>query len=434
MLPSSNSPTSFRTLLATFRLNFTEPSFVTFSALVRGFVAHVGERNVCGMLTGAGLTRLWHHSRAHSFFSQRRWSADRLGLQFAVLLVQHLLPAGAAIELAVDDTLFRRSGRKVFGARWCHDGAAKGPRPVGFGNCFIVVGIVIPVPICGRQVCFPVLFSLWLAGPKVKVARDLVLRLAERFPGRPIHVTGDAAYISKDLRHLDAQVSWTTRVRSNACFHDLAPRRTGKRGRPRLRGERLPSITGLTERLHWSSHTVTRYGHEATVQIAHRTLLWYEPFHTQPVRLVLVRDPGTTTAYDIALITTDLAATAVVIVARYASRWSIEVAFEEAKHTTGIGDARNRTEAAVRRTVPFGFISQGILMLWYLTDLHHAGVVEDHRRRAPWYRTKATPSTADMLLTARRVLIAGQFSPRRFAAPTHAEIAAVTHAWELAAA
>jgi len=109
MLPSSNSPTSFRTLLATFRLNFTEPSFVTFSALVRGFVAHVGERNVCGMLTGAGLTRLWHHSRAHSFFSQRRWSADRLGLQFAVLLVQHLLPAGAAIELAVDDTLFRRS-------------------------------------------------------------------------------------------------------------------------------------------------------------------------------------------------------------------------------------------------------------------------------------------------------------------------------------
>ncbi|HEY8686803.1 MAG TPA: transposase [Chloroflexota bacterium] len=150
MLPSSNSPTSFRTLLATFRLNFTEPSFVTFSALVRGFVAHVGERNVCGMLTGAGLTRLWHHSRAHSFFSQRRWSADRLGLQFAVLLVQHLLPAGAAIELAVDDTLFRRSGRKVFGARWCHDGAAKGPRPVGFGNCFIVVGIVIPVPICGR--------------------------------------------------------------------------------------------------------------------------------------------------------------------------------------------------------------------------------------------------------------------------------------------
>lgn len=434
MLSSSDSRTHLSSLLATFRLGFTGPSFVTFSAMVRGFVAHVGERNVCGLLTGAGLAQTWHHTRAHRFFSRRRWSADLLGLQLASLLVHHLLPAGAPIELAVDDTLFRRSGRKVFGARWCHDGSAPGPRAIGFGNCFIVVGIVVPVPLCGRQVCFPVLFSLWLAGPKVSVARDLVLRLGQHFPDRQIHVTGDAAYVSKDLRHLARRITWTTRARRNACLHDLTPAHTGERGRPRLRGQRLPSITELANSLHWSTHTITRYGQQATVQIAHRRVLWYEPFHTQPVQLILVRDVDTAAGYDIGLITTDLSASPVAVVERYAARWSIEVAFEEAKHITGVGDPRNRTEAAVRRTVPFGFISQGILMLWYITDLHHPGVVADRRQRAPWYRTKATPSTADMLVTARRVLIAAEYSPERLDAPTDQEISAVTQAWALAAA
>ena len=36
--------------------------------------------------------------------------------------------------MAVDDTLFRRSGAKVFGAPWQYAGAAKGPQPVGRGT------------------------------------------------------------------------------------------------------------------------------------------------------------------------------------------------------------------------------------------------------------------------------------------------------------
>jgi putative transposase len=31
----------------------------------------------------------------------------------------------------------------VFGVAWHHDGAAKGPRPIGFGNCWVVAGIVV---------------------------------------------------------------------------------------------------------------------------------------------------------------------------------------------------------------------------------------------------------------------------------------------------
>jgi hypothetical protein len=74
------------------------------------------------MLTGAGLDQVWHHSRAHRMFTNARWSGDALGLALADLIVARLLPAGAALTIAVDDTLFKRSGKKVFGVAWHHDG------------------------------------------------------------------------------------------------------------------------------------------------------------------------------------------------------------------------------------------------------------------------------------------------------------------------
>jgi hypothetical protein len=53
VLSRSHSRTRLGSLLDSFRLGFTSPSFVTFSAMVRGFVAHAGERNVCGLLAGS---------------------------------------------------------------------------------------------------------------------------------------------------------------------------------------------------------------------------------------------------------------------------------------------------------------------------------------------------------------------------------------------
>lgn len=433
MLSSSNLPTSLAILLASFQPLFTRPSFVTFSSLVGGFFAQTGEHNVCGMLSGAGLASRWHHTRAHRFFSKRRWSIDRVGLCLASLIVQRLLVPGAPFHLVVDDTLFRRTGRKVFGAHWCHDGSAAGKAAIGFGNCFVVVGIVVALPFCSRPICLPVLCSLWQQGSKVVIARRLVCLLAARFPDRTVHVTGDAAYVSRDLRGLPAQITWTTRLRKNAALHDLTPPRTGRRGRPRTKGEPLPSLADLAATLPWARQTVTRYGLTATVEIAHRRLLWYGPFGTQPVRLVMVRDAGTS-GYDIALITTDVATAPPQLVERYASRWSIEVAFEEAKQVTGVGEARNRTENAVLRTTPFGLVCQSLLTLWYAGWLHADEVVGDRRRRAPWYRTKVTPATTDMLVIARRVLIAAQFSANGRSLPTASQILEVQRAWAMAAA
>ena len=82
----------------------------------RRVLAQTRGRTVCGMLTGAGLARRWSHHRVHRFFSRARWSLDEVSAVLAGLVVDLLIPAGEPVLVAVDDTLFRRSGRTVYAA------------------------------------------------------------------------------------------------------------------------------------------------------------------------------------------------------------------------------------------------------------------------------------------------------------------------------
>jgi hypothetical protein len=105
------------------------------------------------------------------------------------------------------------------------------------------------------------------------------------------------------------------------------------------------------------------------------------------------------------------------------------VAIEDAKQIFGTGQARNRTAHAVERTVPFQLTCQAIAVTWYTTAGHDPADVEDHRARAPWYITKAQPSTADMAAKLRRVLIAARFQASRPSQPTPEEINVIRLAW-----
>ena len=118
------------------------------------------------------------------------------------------------------------------------------------------------------------------------------------------------------------------------------------------------------------------------------------------------------------------------VIQRYASRWSIEVAIEDAKQVFGAGQARNRKARAVERTIPFQLACQAIATCWYATTGHDPADIGDRRSRAPWYATKTQPSTADMAAKLRRVIIAARFRPSRLGKPTSEEISTIRLAWE----
>jgi SRSO17 transposase len=143
MLRDVPLPPSLLAVLEKLRGCFTAPAFRTFTALVAGLIAQTGRCTVTGMLTGAGLERRWPHDRAHSFCARAAWDAELLGIVCSHLIACTLVADGAPLVAAVDDTLFKRSGKKVFGAAWQHDGAATGFRPTGRGCCFVVLGLLV---------------------------------------------------------------------------------------------------------------------------------------------------------------------------------------------------------------------------------------------------------------------------------------------------
>lgn len=171
MLPDATLPVpaSLMTLLTGFAPLFTAPSFRTFCGLACGFVGQTGKRTVCGMLAGAGLSPEWSHNRAHFFFSRARWSPDDLGLAAARLVVALLVPAGEPVTVAIDDTLFRRRGKKIWAASWFHDWSAQGKHKTGRGNNWVVLAVIVKLPCCSR----PVAQSLSPAAALARSARDL---------------------------------------------------------------------------------------------------------------------------------------------------------------------------------------------------------------------------------------------------------------------
>ena len=363
MLPDATLqvPASLMTLLSAFAPLFTAPSFRTFCGLACGFLAQPGKRTGCGMLTGAGLSRLWPHDRAHCFFSRARWDPDELGLAAARLVVSLLVPAGAPVDVAVDDTLLRRRGKKVWAASWFHDGSAQGPAKTGYGNNFLILAVIVRLPGLSRPVGVPVMAKLVIKGTNSKsrlwLARRMAERLAAALPGRAVRVTADSAYAGGELRGLPAGISWTTRLRKDAALHGLPPARTGGRGRPRVKGDRLPSLAKLAAAAAFSQVTVTRYRKTEVIEVAAATCLWYSVFGSRPVTIVLIRDKSRA-GCDLALVTTGRDATMAQVIERYASRWSIEVAIEDSKQLFGAGQARNphrprgRAHCPVRDRLP----------------------------------------------------------------------------------
>jgi hypothetical protein len=426
-------PVSLMTLLAWFAPLFTAPSFRTFRGLACGFLAQSGRRTVCGMLTGAGLSRVWPHDRAHFFFSRARWNADDLGIAVAGLVIALLVPGGEPVEVLIDDTLFRRRGKRVWAASWFHDGSAQGPAKTGYGNNWVVLAVRVRLPMVSRPVAVPVMAKLVIKGTmsssRLWLARRMVTRLAAEFPGRRFSVTADSAYAGNELKKLPAAVTWTTRLRANAALCGLPPERTGRKGRPRVKGDRLPSLAMIAAAAAFSQVTVTRYGKAETIAVHAFTCLWYSVTGTAPVTVILIRDKSKT-GYDIALVATEKNPEITRVIERYAARWAIEVAIEDAKQIFGTGQARNRTAAAVKRTIPFMLACQALAVCWYATAGHHPADTEARRMDAPWYTAKTEPSTADMTAKLRRVIIAARFKRTCPDQPEPAEIHAIRLAWE----
>jgi len=124
-------------------------------------------------------------------------------------------------------------------------------------------------------------------------------------------------------------VTLVTTGRLDAVLHEPPPERTAHTiGRPRVVGERLPSLEQVLqdEKTVWQELTVDWYGQGArSMEICSGTALWYRSGSDPlPIRWVLTRDPAGKRPPKV-LFSTDPTQTAEQIVNDFMKRWSLEV-------------------------------------------------------------------------------------------------------------
>jgi hypothetical protein len=238
--------------------------------------------------------------------------------------------------------------------------------------------------------------------------RHLSRQLRRWLPDRELVVVADGTYavleLLADAARLPRPVTVVTRLRLDAALYDPAPaRERGTIGRPRVKGERQPTLAArlLDPATAWETLTVPWYGGgTAQVEVATGTARWYHP-GDPPVALrwVLLRDPAGQFEPQ-ALLGTDPTASPAQLVAWFVARWPLEVTFHEVRDHLGVETQRQWSDLAIRRTTP------ALLGLFALVTLCARARLDGQPlpvRRAAWY-AKATPTFSDTLAFVRRLL------------------------------
>jgi hypothetical protein len=112
--------------------------------------------------------------------------------------------------------------------------------------------------------------------------------------------------------------------------------------------------------------------------------VWPEVLGLRPIRIVVVRDPAGKFR-DAYLFTTDLGARLSWVVASFARRWSIEVAFKASKQILEIEAPQHWCQESIEKLAPWVWLMQSLISLWYLSVGHTLPEAEAARRDlGPW--------------------------------------------------
>jgi DDE superfamily endonuclease len=439
-------PETLAGVLAPYATCFQARSYATFQWLVLGWVQCLERRTLTAVALASGAVGMRHISVFHRFFARAEWRLDAVG-QVVFQQALRWLPADQPVYLLGDDTLARKQGKCVSLASMHHDPLLSTARKpfFSFGHVWVVLALWVPLPMGrGRGFALPLLVRLYTGAKrggradapsrpttgqrrqvadtahatrdrrtKLELLGEMVGLVAGWAPTRRCYLAVDSAYAGRALleqRPLNVDV--VSRLRGDAALWAPAPkRRPGQKGRPRRRGARLPTPQQVAARCrHWSALAVTIYGRSVPTQVRPVRALWYTALRTQPVQIVLVRDP-TGKRRDEAFFCTDPTAEARFILEAYARRWTLEVTFHDAKQFLGFADPQCQTPRAVQRTAPFALLVYDLVLLWFAEHAH--ATTGPTWAVRPWYRHKTAPSFADMLTALR-----GTLGPPRFLEPT----------------
>jgi hypothetical protein len=414
-------PTTIIRVLRPFEAVFSERVWEWAKILLVGAILTPGRRTVTAALRVMGLSEEAQFQNYHRVLNRTKWSSRELGRLLLLALVEGVVARGVPIVIGLDDTIERRWGAKIAARGIYRDPvrSSRGHFVKASGLRWISVQLLVPIAWAERVWALPFLTVL---APSERYhaqrqrrhktladwARQLVKQLRRWLPDRTLVVVADSSYAVIELLAvcvgLAQPVTLITRLRLDAALYDPAPpRQPGRRGAPRQKGERQPS---LAQRLAdpatvWTAVTVRWYGGEPRqVELATGTAVWYRAgLPVVPIRWVLLRDPAGELQAQ-ALLSTDLTVAPWQLVEWYVLRWQLEVTFEEARAHLGLETQRQWSDLAILRTTP---ALLGLFSLVTLLAHQRLNGQPLPARSAAWY-TKTRPTFVDALALVRHQL------------------------------
>jgi hypothetical protein len=247
-------------VLRHFELAFSERVWEWAKVLLVGAILAPGKRTVTAALRVMGLSNETLFQNYHRVLNRDTWSSRALSRILLRLLVRAFVPTDAPVVIGLDDHIERRRGDKI---------AAKGiyRDPVRSSKSFFVktsgvrwlaMMVLAPIPWAKRTWALPFLTVL---APSERYhqerkmrhkkltdwARQMIAQVRRWLPERAIVVVADSSYAAIELLAaavgLPVPVTMITRLRLDAALYDPAPaREPGKKGAPRKKGERQPTL------------------------------------------------------------------------------------------------------------------------------------------------------------------------------------------------
>jgi hypothetical protein len=293
--------------------------------------------------------------------------------------------------------------------------SSRGKAITNWGHSWVVSGVIVELPF-RRGHCYflPLLFRLYLNSKSAakhrrayrtrpELAVELLGVLCNWRKTTRFHAVADSAYGGQSvLCFLPANCDLTSRLPKNArLYAGLPERQPGTNGRPRKRGDLLPTPQALLAgRCRRASLSI--YGRSQTARIADQEARVHAA-PQRPLRVVAVEAINGGRGQE-AFYSTRHDATPEQVIVWYAMRWSVEVANHDSKQHLGFEQPQGWTRRAVERTAPLAMLLYSLIVLWFAEEGHRAW----RPLHCPWYVSKVAPSFADMLATLRRLSVRRQ--------------------------
>ena len=411
-------PDALQGVFLAWAAGFGETVFPKFVTLLLGAVLMTGRRTVSRMLHVVGELADADPSSYHRVLSMRRWSMWSLARPLVKAILDTFLPQGV-VYLAGDETVTEHPGRKVFGKGRHRDAKRSSHSFVAhlWGHKWVVLAILVKLPGVERPWALPVLVALYrnekdnqAAGRRHKTPSDLMRQLLwvllRWFPARLFVLSGDGGYanhmLTRFARRHAQRLTLVSRFYADAALYAAPPRpKKGAKGRPRVKGKKLPSPQDVVKRTKKRKRlTVNWYGGQSRrVEVVTGTGHWYKSGEgLVEVLWVFVHDL-TGTHRDEYFFTTDVTWSAKQVIETFTDRWSIEVTFQEVRAYLGVETTRGWIERTVLRAEPCLFCLYSVVALWY------AALPEgDRQKLEPTWTGKTTVTFSDAITLVRRDL------------------------------